>query len=199
MLIVKTYQRTRALLYAERWAFSRNPLFTDYQNLGGNCTNFVSQCVLAGSCVMNFTPVFGWYYRSDSDRSPSWTGVPYFYDFIVGNQGVGPFGREASPDELETGDVIQLGNEQDGFYHSLLVVGKENGNYLVAAQTDDALGRPLSSYTYEFARYIRIEGVRLSLPDSTKCFEDLYNGTALLPAQNDFSESNNPQATENAD
>lgn len=180
MLVEKIYQRERALLYAERWARDRNPLFTDYERLGGNCTNFVSQCLLAGSCVMNFTPVFGWYYRSDADRSASWTGVRFFYDFIVGNQAEGPYGREVAPDALETGDVIQLGNGRQGFYHSLLVVGKEGEDYLVAAQSDDALERPLSTYNYEFARYLHIEGVRLRLPDTADCFDALYSGAALV-------------------
>lgn len=180
MLATKTYQRTRALLYAEKWAFSRNPLFNNYDGLGGNCTNFVSQCLLAGSCVMNFTPVFGWYYRNDGDRSASWTGVRFFYDFIVGNKAEGPYGREVAPDALEVGDVIQLGNERQGFYHSLLVVGREGEDYLLAAQSDNAFNRPLSSYRYEFARYIHIDGVRVRLPDSADCFEALYEGRALF-------------------
>ena len=62
MLVTGEYNRERARAYAERWAFDRNPLFADYTGIGGNCTNFVSQCVYAGSCRMNFTPVFGWYY-----------------------------------------------------------------------------------------------------------------------------------------
>ena len=83
MLITKPYQNDRAVEYARTWALSRNPLFTDFTGRGGNCTNFVSQCVYAGSCVMNETPTFGWYYKSLDDRSPSWTGVEYFYDFFV--------------------------------------------------------------------------------------------------------------------
>ena len=50
MLITKPYQRERAVEYARRWALDRNPLFADFSGIGGNCTNFVSQCVLAGSC-----------------------------------------------------------------------------------------------------------------------------------------------------
>ncbi len=49
------------MLYAHRWAYGRNPAFYDYEHLGGDCTNFASQCIYAGSGVMNFTPTFGWY------------------------------------------------------------------------------------------------------------------------------------------
>mgnify|MGYP002522254950 CR=1 FL=1 len=70
MLLTKPYDAARAVEYARRWALSRNPLFVDFTGRGGNCTNFVSQCVLAGSCVMNRTPDYGGYYESDADRLP---------------------------------------------------------------------------------------------------------------------------------
>lgn len=180
MLLTEAYDRERAYLYAEKWAFAQNPLFTDYAGLGGNCTNFVSQCLLAGCCVMNFTPVFGWFYISDRERSPSWTGVRFLYDFLITNKGPGPFGVEAEEDALEIGDVIQLGREGEGFYHTLLVVGRENSTYLVAAQTDNAFNRPLSSYNYDYARFIHILGARIDLPDFRDCFDALYNGERLI-------------------
>ena len=55
-------------------------------NTGGAYENFVSQCIYAGAGVMNFTPDTGWYYISLSQRSPSWTGVEFLYDFLVNNQ-----------------------------------------------------------------------------------------------------------------
>ena len=181
MLVTKPYNRERAVEYALKWALDRNPLFIDFTGIGGNCTNFVSQCVYAGACVMNETPTFGWYYKSLDDRSPSWTGVEYFYNFIVSHAGVGPFGRESGPDEMEIGDVIQLGREGEGYYHSLLAVGFEGEEILVATQTDDVFLRPLSTYSYDFARYIKILGVRLEVADTADCFESVYNGEAILP------------------
>lgn len=71
------------VLYAHQWAYGRNPAFYDYENVGGDCTNFASQCVFAGSGVMNFTPDFGWYYIDANQKSPSWTGVPYFWNFMT--------------------------------------------------------------------------------------------------------------------
>jgi hypothetical protein len=100
-----------------------------------------------------------------------------FYNFIIENTDVGPFGRVATSDELENGDVIQLGRNDDGFYHTLLVVGFDGEDILVAAQTDNAYARPLSTYTYDFARYIKILGVRLESPDTTdNCFERVMAG-----------------------
>ncbi len=179
MLVIKPYLRENALMYASKYAFSQNPLFGNFAGIGGNCTNFVSQSIYAGSCRMNYKPTFGWYYISMEDRAPAWTGVQFFYDFITTNIDVGPFGRDAAADELEIGDVIQLGREADGFYHTLLVVGFEGEDILVAAQTDNAFARPLSSYEYDYSRYIKILGVRIDSVSNDSCFESVYNGEAL--------------------
>lgn len=178
MLVTKQYQRERAVEYARKYAFSQNPLFGNFRGIGGNCTNFVSQSIYAGSCVMNYTPTYGWYYISLDDRAPSWTGVEFFYNFIIGNRDVGPYGRDAKADELETGDVIQLGRMEEGYYHTLLIVGFDGDDPLVAAQTDDAYARPLSTYTYDYARYIKILGVRQEV-ELEDCFDSVYNGTAI--------------------
>lgn len=189
MLVTKPYQREKAIAYAKKYAFGQNPIFGNFRGIGGNCTNFVSQCIYAGSCVMNYTPTFGWYYISLDDRSPSWTGVQYFYNFMVGNTDVGPYGRDAVLDELEIGDVIQLGNNRDGFYHTLLVVGFEGDDPLVAAQTDDAYARPLSTYTYDFSRYIKIIGVRINVEVKEDCFDSVFNGIAIVTPEADNTDS----------
>ena len=54
------YDRSAAVAYARKWAFGRNPEYYDFGGIGGDCTNFVSQCLYAGAGVMNFTPELGW-------------------------------------------------------------------------------------------------------------------------------------------
>ena len=188
MILYKTYRRDRAVEYARRYAFSRNPLFYNFTDIGGDCTNFVSQAILAGSCVMNDTPDFGWYYRSSSDRAPAWTGVEYFWDFMTlsplfveAGGDTGPFGVPVSREELMIGDVIQLANAEGDFYHTLLVSGfDEEGQPLVAAHSIDAFDRPLSEYRYTDARYLHMLGVRVRVNESVPdCFEGLISGTAL--------------------
>ncbi|MCR5122959.1 MAG: amidase domain-containing protein [Ruminococcus sp.] len=145
--------------YAREWWDSRNPAFADFSDMGGDCTSFVSQCLMAGGAVMNFTRDTGWYYRSLGDRAAAWTGVEYFYRFITTNRGAGPFGRNIPVSDAGAGDVIQLcaGN---GCYHSLFVIGRENGEPLVAAHSFDAIDRPLSSYDYFSARALNIRYAR---------------------------------------
>lgn len=152
------YNRAAAVAYARRWALGRNPSYYDFENIGGDCTNFASQCIFAGARVMNFTAVTGWYYRSSSDRTASWTGVDYLYKFLVNNRSVGPFGHTVLERDVEVGDIVQLGNA-GGFYHSPVITAV-SPEILVAAHTFDALDRPLSSYIYETARFIHIDGVR---------------------------------------
>lgn len=185
MIAEKAYIRERAVAYAERWALSRNPLFYDFAGSGGDCTNFVSQCILAGSCTMNFTPTYGWYFRSNADRAPSWTSVEYLYDFLTGtpefamaNGGTGPYGREVPDRLVRIGDVVQLADSTGDFYHTLIVSAVLPDDFLVCAHTDDALNRPLSSYRFAQVRYIHIDGVRVELPDDT-CYQGLIDGTVL--------------------
>lgn len=188
MIISKPYNRERALEYARRWALSRNPLFYDFTGGGGNCTNFVSQCLLAGSSVMNPTETFGWYYIDVNNRAPSWTGVREFYEFMCGiggfapkNERQGPFANEVAREQVEIGDVVQLANSRGDYYHSLLVSGFRGDDILISAQSNDALDRPLSTYNYADARFLHIEGVNIEVLDVQKYFDDLINGTALVP------------------
>lgn len=188
MLITKPYHRERAVEYAKRWALDRNPLFLDFTGIGGNCTNFVSQCILAGSCTMNYTPDFGWYYLSAEDRAPAWSGVEYFFDFMTGvpafanrNGGIGPYATEVTREEIELGDVIQYANRAGDWYHTVMITGFDGDEILVSAQSDDALDRPLSSYRNAvMKRFLHIEGVRFDVNDDV-CFQTLLNGGTLPP------------------
>jgi len=153
------YDRLSAATYARRWAMDRNPAYYDFENIGGDCTNFASQCIFAGAGIMNYTPVTGWYYRSVSDRSAAWTGVEYLYAFLTGNRSVGPYGHTVPQSEAMVGDIVQLGSSDGDFYHSPVITAV-TPEITVAAHTYDSLDRPLSSYSYGTARFIHIDGVR---------------------------------------
>lgn len=154
------YDRQAAVNYARKWAFKRNPAYYDFSKIGGDCTNFASQCIYAGAGIMNYTPVYGWFYKSVNDRTASWTGVEYLYNFLINNEGAGPFAKQVPLDQLELGDIVQLGSETGDFYHSPVVVGFSRGQILVAAHSYDNFNKPLSSYNYAQARGIHILGVR---------------------------------------
>lgn len=156
----KGYNRQKAVDYAHRWAFGRNPAYYNFDKLGGDCTNFISQCLFAGTGVMNYTPTYGWYYNSVSSRSPSWTGVQYLYNFLTKGGSPGPHGVPCGLEQVEPGDIIQLSFNGKGYTHSLIVVDTgtvpQPEDVLVATHTQDSDNRPLSSYKYILYRCIHI-------------------------------------------
>lgn len=158
-MTVLPYNRSEAVRYARTWALSRNSKYYDFSKIGGDCTNFVSQCIFAGAQTMNYIPVTGWYYNSLQSRSASWSGVQYLYQFLTTNKGIGPFGSTAQLQILEPGDIIQLGKEDGTFYHSLLVTQTEP-EILICAHSEDWLNRPLRKYVFARIRALRIQGVR---------------------------------------
>ncbi len=185
MLIELPYDRTRAVEYARRWALGRNPLFTDFTGRGGNCTNFISQCILCGTGVMDFTPTFGWYYRSVEDRAPAWSGVEQLYEFLTGTGDfesmllVGPYATLATSRALvEVGDIVQLANTDGDFYHTLIISELRGNEILVCANSDNALDRPLSSYSFASLRVLHILGAMLDVP-TEEVARDLFDGISL--------------------
>ncbi|NLA72689.1 MAG: amidase domain-containing protein [Clostridiales bacterium] len=163
MPVINIYNREKAVSYALLWSLKRNPRYYDFTNIGGDCTNFISQCIYAGSGVMNYTPVYGWYFVSLNNRAPAWTGVKYLYNFLTTNKTKGPFASEVNVSEIMLGDVIQLGDFTGRFYHSLFVteiIGKPSiDTIFISTHTFDAKNRALSSYIFDNIRYLHINGV----------------------------------------
>ena len=154
-----SYNNKAAVDYARQWAFLRNPIFYNFDNLGGDCTNFVSQCLYAGCRVMNYTNTFGWYYNSINDRAPAWTGVDEFFNFLTQNKAEGPFAKAVLYSELVEGDFISL--YRDGkYFHNVIITKIHGGEIYTSSHTRDSFDKPLSSYRYFKARYIHVLGYR---------------------------------------
>lgn len=168
MLIETVYDRVAAVRYALRWAYARNPRFYDFEDIGGDCTNYISQCLYAGCGVMNYSQNNGWYYINSDNRSPSWTGVVFLREFLLTNLGAGVYGVEAALQDLSVGDVIQLRNSDGVIYHSLFVTFIANtfngivtaDNIFVSAHSYDVRNRRLSRYGYAEFLPIHIVGAR---------------------------------------
>lgn len=119
------YNRRKAIKYAEKWAYLRNEKYYNFDEIGGDCTNFVSQCIYQGSNVMNYKKEFGWYYIDANNKSPSWTGVEFLHNFLVNNKTIGPYGKIIKRNEAKIGDVIQLSFDGKKFQHTLIIVDIE--------------------------------------------------------------------------
>ncbi len=155
----REYLRKDVIKYAREWAYKRNPIYYNYDNLGGDCTNFISQCIFAGSKIMNYKPTFGWYYINANNKSPSWTGVEYLYNYLTRKSGTGPIGKLSTKEEVIEGDIIQLSFGNNKFEHSLVITEKKEKNIYVAAHTFDTFNKSLELYGYDSIRFIHIEKV----------------------------------------
>lgn len=149
------YNRKLAVEYARKWALSRNPAYYNYDKIGGDCTNFISQCLYAGKKEMNYRG-YGWYYNSANNKSASWTGVEFLYKFLINNKHEGPRGILIEKNELELGDLIQLSFDGVIFGHSLIVTEMSGGEIKISTHTIDAKNRLLRSYVYKDIRFLHI-------------------------------------------
>ena len=105
-------------------------------------------------------------------------------DFAAENGGTGPYGYEVprrgmnGAPAVVPGDVVQLADEAGDFYHTLFITGVEGNEIFVAAHSDDALDRRLSTYRYATARFLHIAGARVDV-GGYDCFDALISGEAL--------------------
>ena len=164
MYKLNKYNRINAVNYALKYALQKNLEFHDYTNQGGNCTNFISQCLYAGAPKMNFSSTNGWYYLSPWETSISWANVEPFYNFITSNKGDGPFAKISSLEICEVGDIIQLKfYGKQVFSHALFITEIKNKTpegIFVCANTRDMKNVPLSFFRYEKFRLLHILGYR---------------------------------------
>jgi hypothetical protein len=130
-----TYDRLKAVQYAEKWWNSYNPAYHKFEV---DCTNYISQCVHAGGAPMRGYPNrgSGWWMQNKS-WSYSWSVANAFPRYLeTSKQGLrAKIVSDAS--ELKLGDVICYDFEGDGKYnHTTIVTGKDsNGEPLVNAHT----------------------------------------------------------------
>lgn len=159
--MIKEYNREKAVEYARKWALSSNPQFGYFGGLGGDCTNYISQCLLAGGGVMNFNYTKGWFYKSMTNRSPSWTSVAYLQNFLLRNNNeIGPLAKIVGLGDIEVGDIIQIRQNKTHFNHTVIVSKIENGIIYVCAHSFDVLDKPLNDYYSQSLLPLHIIGVK---------------------------------------
>ncbi|MCD5324735.1 MULTISPECIES: amidase domain-containing protein [Pontibacillus] len=136
-----TYDRQKAVQYANLWWNTHNPA---YRHFTDDCTNFISQCLKAGGAPMWGSPHRGkgWWYNYKV-WSYSWTVANAMRWYLSGaKQGVK--GREVErASDLILGDIICYDFEGDGRWnHTTIVVGKDAfGEPLVNAHTSNSYHR----------------------------------------------------------
>lgn len=158
---MRDYNRSAAMKYAQTWALGRNPRYYDYSGIGGDCTNFASQCLYAGCGVMDYRKTFGWYYINANDKAPAWTGTEYLYLYLTRKEvnSVGPMAELTGLERLVPGDLIQVTFDGVRYTHTLVVMTMAP-EILISAHSEDSFMRPLSSYDYKILRPLHIIGIQ---------------------------------------
>ena len=161
------YDRAAALAYADQYAMTRNDSWADFSYSGGNCQNYVSQCLLAGGIPADPYGDAVWTYGGEGyERSGSWASVSQFVSYAAANTGYGLAAQVGAPyGSGQPGDIIQMGDgDGEGWHHTVLirdVVTNGSGavvDYLVNSNTNDMRNYPASLYGYPVFALTRIAG-----------------------------------------
>ena len=149
---VSTYDPAGAVAYADKYWNSYNDYYPNYNSIGGDCADFVSQCLQAGGLPMNSS----WYHAvTGVGRSTSWTYAKSLYTYLEAYCGTvvelyassssstgykDKTGKAVSPNQvIRVGDpVFYYSNSKGRYSHVAICVGYDSqGNPLVSAHNSD--------------------------------------------------------------
>lgn len=115
--------------------------YYDFSTIPGNydCTNFVSHALIAGGAKVNDTggsgiSSSGWYFRSISNRSSSWSGVTNLYNYLTTNKKANTAGGEGDTYTLNgafwgPGSVLQFkASGASAYSHSTIITQKKRSS-----------------------------------------------------------------------
>ena len=153
------YNRELAVQYARKYALNYNPKYFHFDGIGGDCTNYISQCLLAGGGKMNYDKYYGWFYINKDNRSPSWTSVKYLQRFLLSESKPGFLAKVVPINKLQVGDIIQIRQNVNDFNHTVIITKITPSEIYVCSHSYDALDKPLSAYAYLELKGIHIVGI----------------------------------------
>lgn len=161
--IEATYRSLDAVSYAKEYYDTYNTAYPDWTSYGGDCANFISQCLYAGGKSMKGTPGSStaaqnwsnWFSTGSScntsNVSSTWRGANAFRNYWQSNaNGYSTFSSVDSSSFIYgyTGDAVSLLNNNSA-YHTLIIVGYDfaNKDFIVSAHTGNTITAKLSDYS----------------------------------------------------
>jgi len=159
------YDRQNAVSYANQWAgeteVMRNSVYYDYSTEGGDCTNYVSQCLRAGG--IRFGSNQGY-----MDNKGCLIRAAELPNALINYHG-------AISSTIDVGDPISLSVPVKSYFHSIIVTNI-GGQVYFNAHTNDHNNEPFSYFDDKYydaneneekdAGEYPIGGLYLHLPDS---------------------------------
>lgn len=133
---VAGYDPGPAVDYAEKYALEYNEEeFGNYNPMGGDCANFVSQCIMAGGYEEDGT----WY-----KHSLAWLNVEAMYEYFKDKK---VMIEDPSYEDFEKGDLI-ISNDYEELGHVVICTGTgEDGVPVFCGHNNDHLNDPVSIYS----------------------------------------------------
>ena len=129
-----SYNPLKSIEYARRHALNYNKSFKSFDNVGGDCTNFISQCINHGG--ISTTSIWKPY-------THPWLRVNDLYYYLLKND----LGQDITTKKsYSSGSIVQFYANQKGFFSHSGIITKElaNGDYLYCCHSYDKIDFPLS-------------------------------------------------------
>ena len=132
-IITSAYDANSAISYADKYWSNYNSNYSNYNSIGGDCANFVSQCLVAGGMQMTN----GWYWYSYSNRSASWASCPYMYEYF-NSAGYQIIENPSDSQIIEGNPVLYYSSSKGRWSHAAICTGHDSsGNALVSAHNSN--------------------------------------------------------------
>lgn len=179
------YDPVKAAVYADQWICHEplpedvskdnsyyNPAYPDYSSVGGDCANYVSQCLHAGGMSISGTWSVG---------SMNWCWCPGHYQYM---SQFGPSVQDPTEKDIYPGSPIYYSsNDFRSYYHVTICVGTNSaGTPIINGHTTDRYHTPWNYSIDEPLRYMTVQMTPFQLTEMEVGADTLY-------AKNDVSVS----------
>lgn len=189
---VSGYNPYSAIEYADQYATYYNNNYKDYTDYGGDCTNYVSQCLYSGGVSMNNTgsQSSGWWYNKSPNpvASYSWTAAPNNFNYFSALHS--SYSNISSNSYIIPGNPVyydwQNADDKDSdIDHATICVGyNSSGTPLINSHTLDYYHTPWN-YGYTNTRRYTVKITNDDVLDSLSGAAELkYNGTYYAKLDN---------------
>lgn len=163
------YNGRAAANYAVKYALVPNKSYKYFQSInenGGDCTNFVSQCLRAGGAPQDYNNLRPWWYDMKQGKaSVCWAVAHSLYWYLKTNQSSNRTaikGLEVDNVlELEIGDIIFYENYRNVIFHGAVVTSFAriggNSEPLISQHTFNLLNVTYKKdYSYKKLHFLKI-------------------------------------------
>lgn len=138
------YSRTAAVSYALTYALHPNPFYRYFpivNDNGGDCANFLSQCLYAGGLMMDNV----WWYKhsvNNNTRYDRWSmawAVAHVLYWRLKRMEI------TTNRKITIGDAVFFEDKNGKIFHSALITSVAGGNVLISHHSFEARNIPISA------------------------------------------------------